>query len=210
MRDGLERWDDPARLDLGGRFGSDRNDPAGVASAQHDWFTAPLTAEQSDSWQTKPTAGLVSVHQLQHPPSKKVVRAFLEAQRCSQAHDVEKAIRQLELAIRIAPFFQEAHLNLGVKYARSGRTPGAIEQFQTALNIGPPDAKAYANLGWCCVRLNRFGDAQSLARKALALDPANPPGQNVARSRYQPLASPDFRPSYAAPRSGDPARQLVE
>ena len=49
MRDGLQQWVDPARPDLGGRFGSDRNDPAGVASAQHDWFIAPLTVEQPGS-----------------------------------------------------------------------------------------------------------------------------------------------------------------
>ena len=182
MRDGLERWVGPARPDLGGRFGSDRNDPAGVASAQHDWFNAPLAIEQPESSQTKPISGLVSVHRLQHPPSKKAIRAFLEAQRCSQARDVENAIRKLELAIQIAPFFQEAHLNLGVQYARSGRTTDAIEQFQTALDIGPPDAKAYANLGWCYVRLNRFRDAEGLARKTLALDASNAPPGHCSKS----------------------------
>lgn len=181
MRDNLERLADPARPDSGGRFPSDRYDRASIPSTQSDWFTAPLTGEQSDSSQAQPISGLVSVQQLRHPPSKKALRAFQEAQRYSRTHDVENAVRKLELAIQIAPFFQEAHLNLGVQYARTGRTAEAMQQFQTALDIGPPDAKAFANLAWCYVRLNRFREAESLARRALALDPANVPARTLVQ-----------------------------
>jgi tetratricopeptide (TPR) repeat protein len=186
MRDGLERPVDAARPDFSGRFPFDRYDGRSAPSAERDWFPTPLTLEQSEASQARPISGLVSLQQLQHPPSKKAIRAFLEALRYSQAHDIEKAIHKLELAIQISPFFQDAHLNLGVQYARSGRTAEAMRQFQTALDIGPPDAKAYANLGWCYLRLNRFRDAESLARKALALDPANAPAGTlleVASSR---------------------------
>jgi hypothetical protein len=134
-------------------------------------FSGPVTVDLPERLQAKPVSGLVSVRQLQHPPSKKAVKAFHEAERFSQAHDIPRAVEKLQLAIKIEPFFREAHLNLGAQYARSAHYPEAMMELQTALDIGPPDPKAYTNLAFCSFRLGQFRDAENFATKALALDP---------------------------------------
>ena len=161
--------------DTDSRFGFDLQDPRCTQQMANNWFNPPSAATES----RKPVSGIVSLHQLQHPPSKKAARLFQDAQRASQAHEIEKAISKLEQAITIDPQFQEAHQNLGVQYARSGRTAEAVTQFQKALEIGPADAKAYSNLGWCYVRFGQFDEARNLARKALSLDPNNGPARTL-------------------------------
>ena len=47
---------------------------------------------------------------------------------------------------RSTPQYRDAHLNLGVQYARVGRTADARAEFQKALDIGPPAAPIYADL----------------------------------------------------------------
>jgi hypothetical protein len=140
-------------------------------SLQVNPFSGPVTVDLPEGPQAKPVSGLVSVQQLQHPPSKKAVKAFREAEKFSQAHDIARAMEKLLEAIKIEPFFREAHLNLGAQYARSARYPEAMTELQTALDIGPPDSKAYINLAFCSFRLGQFRDAENFARKALALDP---------------------------------------
>jgi len=177
---------DPRSMRPEERIGLGRYDSTNEQSLQLNRYNTPATVELSERAPARPISGVVSLRQLQHPPSKKAIRLFLEAQRYSQAHDTQKAIGKLEEAIRIEPAFGEAHQNLGVQYARSGRTMEAMRQFETALEIGPPDAKAYSNLGWCYARLGQFHEAQDLARKALSLDRDNGPARTllqVASSR---------------------------
>jgi len=164
----------------GRRPGEDiQTDPFDRANDQQRRGFNRLFVEPSEPVPAKPISGVVSLRQLQHPPSKKAVRLFREAQRYSQAGDTARAIANLEQAIHIAPAFAEVHQNLGVQYARSGRTSEAMKQFETAIEIGPPDAKAYSNLGWCYVRLGQFHEAQDLARKALSLDRDNGPARTL-------------------------------
>lgn len=170
---------DRTQPDSGNRLRFDRFDPTGELATQGHEPSAPLTLELPERAPAKPVSGVVSLRQLQHPPSKKAIRLFQQARRYSQARDTPKAIGKLEEAIHIAPSFAEAHQNLGVQYARSGRTLEAMTQFETVLEIGPPDAKAYSNLGWCYVRLRQFREAENLARKALSLDPDNAPARTL-------------------------------
>ncbi len=155
------------------------SNPIYEQSLQVNPFSGPVTVDLPERPQAKPISGLVSIRQLQYPPSKKAVRAFHEAERFSQAHDTARAIEKLEQTIRIDPAFHEAHVNLGAQYARTGRYQEAIAQFQTALDIGPPDPKAYTNLAFCYFRLGQFRDAENLARKAVALDPNNASAQTI-------------------------------
>jgi tetratricopeptide (TPR) repeat protein len=57
------------------------------------------------------------------------------------------AIAQFEAALRINPNFAEAHNNLGIALASTGRgLPEAVTHFETALRINPGYAQASANL----------------------------------------------------------------
>jgi tetratricopeptide (TPR) repeat protein len=140
---------------------------------------APLVLELPDRSANKPISGLVSVHDLQHPIPKKAIKEAFEAGQLAKANDLPKAITKLEDAIRIAPQFRDAHLNLGVEYARSGRTVDARAEFDKALEIGPPAAPIYADLALLCAATKQLAEAEKFARKALELDPANTTGKRV-------------------------------
>ncbi|HLG95215.1 MAG TPA: tetratricopeptide repeat protein [Bryobacteraceae bacterium] len=140
-----------------------------------------LTLPDLDRRQEKPISGLVSLREVEHPPSKKAIRLLVEAQRDSEAHQIAKATQELQEAVRLAPSFREAHLNLGVQYARTEKIVEAKGEFETALEIGPPDAKAYSNLAYCFIVLGQFREAESFARKALQLEPSNAPAQTLFR-----------------------------
>jgi tetratricopeptide (TPR) repeat protein len=158
-------------------------DPILEQQVQINTFSGPLNVDLPERPEAaKPISGVVSLKQLQHAPSKKAVRAFHDAEQFSQAHDTAKAIQKLEQAIRLDPYFPEAHQNLGAQFARTGRYEEAMVEFHTALDIGPPDPKAYANLAFCSFRLKHYQEAQAFARKALQLDPSNAGGQAILRA----------------------------
>ena len=109
------------------------------------------------------------------------VRAAEEAQRHSGVHDTAKAIEKLEQAIRIAPSFRIAHVNLGAEYARAGRLDEAVGQFRVALEIGPPDALIYSNLSLALLTLKQYREGEDVARKALAMEPENSMAQRLLK-----------------------------
>jgi Flp pilus assembly protein TadD len=130
----------------------------------------------------QPISGVVSLGELQHPVSKKALRAAYQAQQFSNAHHSSKAIAQLQKAIRIDPFFRDAHCNLGVEYARAGRLTDARAEFQKALDIGPPAAPIYADLALTSVAVAEFDQAVAFARKALELDPHDSAAQMLLKA----------------------------
>ncbi len=155
----------PDRLELG-------MSPA-IVSMAPDW-PAPS--------RSKPISGIVSLRELQHPVSKKALRAAYDAQQLANADKIPQAIAKLEKAIRIAPAYRDAHCNLGVLYARVGRTADARAEFQKALDIGPPAAAIYADLALASVASGEFVEAEAFARKALALDPSDSAAQMLLKA----------------------------
>jgi tetratricopeptide (TPR) repeat protein len=143
--------------------------------------TFPLAPDWPAHPEPKPISGVVSLRELQHPVSKKALRAAYQAQQFSNAHDSARAIAQLEKAIRIDPSFRDAHCNLGVEYARGGRMSDARAEFQKALDIGPPAAPIYADLALASVAAGEFDQAVAFARKALELDPEDSAAQRLLK-----------------------------
>jgi tetratricopeptide (TPR) repeat protein len=157
---------------------------AGEKSLGFDAFETGAEATVSDFPEPaapKPISGLVSVRELQHPIPKKAIRTAYQAQQLADANQVEKAIAKFEDAIHIYPAFRDAHLNLGVMYARAGRGAEARAEFQKALDIGPPAAPIYNDLALISLNSHQYHDAEYFARQALALDPANGSAQAVLK-----------------------------
>jgi len=142
---------------------------------------APLVPDWPQRPEREPISGVVSLRELQHPVSKKALRAAYEAQQFSKAHDIPKAIAKLEKAIRIDPLYRDAHWNLGVEYARVGRPADARAEFQKALDIGPPAAPIYADLAFTFAAAGESAQAVAFARKALELDPDNSAAQRLLK-----------------------------
>jgi len=142
---------------------------------------APLVLDLPERAASQPISGLVSLHDLEHPVSKKAIREAYEAQQLARTNDFPKAIAKLEKAIRIDPAYRDAHVNLGVQYTRVGRSADARAEFQRALDIGPPTAPIYADLALISLALHQNQEAASYAQKALKLDPANGAAHLVLR-----------------------------
>jgi tetratricopeptide (TPR) repeat protein len=146
---------------------------------------SPLVLELPERPTSRPASGFVSLHDLEHPVPKKAREAAYQAQVLSLANHTPKAIAKLEDAIRIDPDFRDAHLNLGVQYARVGRTADAHAEFEKALEIGPPAAPIYADLAISSLALHRYRDAEAFSRKALELDPSNTGAQKTLEYSLQ-------------------------
>ncbi len=132
-----------------------------------------------------PITGVVSLKELQHPISKKALREAYDAQQAVREHDLFKAIAKLEKAIRIEPEYRDAHLNLGVQYARVGRLGDARAHFLKALDIGPPAAPIYVDLALTALATESFREAENFARQALGLEPANNGAQKILEFAQQ-------------------------
>jgi Tfp pilus assembly protein PilF len=129
----------------------------------------------------QPITGVVSLRELQHPIPGKALRDAYQAQDLAHANKVAKAIAKLEEAIRIAPQYRDAHVNLGVQYARRGRTADARAELEKALEIGPPIAAIYFDLALASLGVGQPRDAEYYARKALELDPRDDGAQWALR-----------------------------
>lgn len=95
-----------------------------------------------------------------------------------QTSDLPAAIDQFEAALRIRPDFAEAHANLGIALAQTGRTPEAIVEYQAALRDQPDYSPnqhythVHIDLGDAWSRVpGKVAEAIAEYQEALKLDP---------------------------------------
>ena len=123
----------------------------------------------------KPGApGTISVTQLRHPPARKAYQAVASAQRFSASGQTEKAVEELEKAIRISPDYADAYNNLAVQHMRMGRYEEAAGELARAIAISAPSPVQLSNLAYAQSRLNLIPEAIASARAALRLDSGSP------------------------------------
>jgi tetratricopeptide (TPR) repeat protein len=119
---------------------------------------------------TLTTPGTVSIAQLQHPPDRKAIQAFFAAQRFAKSGDSQKAVEELERAVRISPEFADAYTNLAVQHMRMHRYQEAAAELTRALQIAGPNAVMLSNLAYAQVYLGRVAESLASVRAALRLD----------------------------------------
>jgi tetratricopeptide (TPR) repeat protein len=153
--------------------------PIGNESREFEPGNSPLVLNWPGHSSAVAAANVVSLHDLEHPIPQKAIREAYEAQQLAHSNNIPKAIAKLEHAIRLAPSYRDAHVNLGVQYARLGRANEARAEFQKAIDIGPPIAPVYANMALVSIGLHLTQEAETLAHKALELDPRNRAAQRV-------------------------------
>ena len=135
---------------------------------------APLTVSLPGSARQFSAPGTVSMTQLRHPPARKAYRAFVTAQRFADSGQTEKAVEELEKAVRISPEYVEAYNNLAVQHMRMDRFAEAADELSRALAISGPSPMPLSNLAYAQYRLNRVAEAIASARAALRLDSGSP------------------------------------
>ena len=123
--------------------------------------------------QPQPAAGYVSLRQLASPPSKEAVRAFQRAQKNARDGKPRPAAEQYRHAIQIAPDYAQAHQELGALYLHQGQADAARVEFVAARKLGLESPEVLGSLALALLQLGRPQESESLAREALAKEPAN-------------------------------------
>ena len=121
----------------------------------------------------RPSGASVSVERLRHQPSKPALRAFMQAQKLSEANAHEHAVAALEKAVALDPQFIEAHGNLGVQYALLKRYERAADEFRQAIALDPATGQHQSNLALVLLNLRQSVEAEQWARHGVELDRAN-------------------------------------
>jgi tetratricopeptide (TPR) repeat protein len=132
--------------------------------------TGPLTVRLPTPRATPSAPDTISLTQLRHPPSRKAFHAMEAAQRYSESGQTEKAVEELEKAVRISPEYADAYNNLGVQHVRMGRFEQACDEFSRAIAIAGPSTSRLCNLAYAQRQLHRLPEAIASARAALRLD----------------------------------------
>src|SRR5258708_254956 len=74
-------------------------------------------------------------------------RMIAEGVRAESSGNAREACEQYRGAVRAAPGYAKAHLNLGIGLQAVGDAAGALESYEAALALDPEDAFANYNLG---------------------------------------------------------------
>lgn len=124
-------------------------------------------------------AGTVSVEELQHPLSNKALKLLTKAQNFSAMGRYDKAIEELELALKEKSAVPYAHSILGQEYLKMEQIEAAIVELQQAVELLPHNAPVRSNLGFALFLSGNLEGAEQQARQALELDRQNPKSQHV-------------------------------
>ncbi len=84
---------------------------------------------------------------------------------------LDQAIAQYQVALKIQPDYAEAHNNLGNALADRGQFDEAIAHYRRALQINPRDVEAVYNLGAALADCGQLDEAIAQYWKALAIKP---------------------------------------
>ena len=142
----------------------------------------PLEIEVIAPKAAQPASGRVSMRELLHPPTKQAVKAFMAAQKLSQAGDHGKAAEQFEKATQLSPDYADAWINLGAQHIYLKRYQQALEELTRASEISGPTAMVLGDMAFAQYALQRYSEGTRLAREALQLDPLSPPAHYLLGS----------------------------
>jgi len=112
---------------------------------------------------------VVSVANLRQPPPKDAQKLFDKAMEELRKSELQKGVADLEKAVKQAPDFYEANLQLGLQYQRQDRREDAMRLLAHAIKINPGSMKARAGLGQLYHDAGRFEESAELLNQAVRL-----------------------------------------
>jgi len=115
----------------------------------------------------------------------------------------QRAVAQLEAAVKIEPKLTPAWLFLGAARLQMHQTPAAVEALKSALELEPANAGAVEMLAGALLSLNRASEAIEQYFKLALLQPESPKAWNGLGQSYESLSADAFdRLQKTAPESG--------
>ena len=97
---------------------------------------------------------------------------------------MQKAIIEIERALRLTPDFINAHVSLGNAYVGIGLADMAIAQYKEALRLKPDYGEVYVNLGNAYVKKGMIDEAMVEYKKGISLKPGYAPAHANLASAY--------------------------
>jgi tetratricopeptide (TPR) repeat protein len=107
------------------------------------------------------------------------------------AGDPGRAMAEFQEALRLAPWYPDALINLAGMYRKAGDRDAALRLYEKAVLVAPQRAIVHSDLGAMYLILGRLADAERELELALRLDPRLPEARaNVALLRARPAPPP--------------------
>jgi protein O-GlcNAc transferase len=119
------------------------------------------------------TAQTVPLEQLAHPVPASAAKEYRAAKNALDKGKLEESIAHCQKALKTDPDNASAHNDLGVLYLNDGQTEKARSEFRTAAALQPRMAMAHINESFALLALDLPGEAESAARRALQIAPAD-------------------------------------
>jgi tetratricopeptide (TPR) repeat protein len=95
-----------------------------------------------------------------------------------------KALKQLDIAVRLNPDSAAARTNLAASLAHAGKPELAEDQFRKALELEPANYDANHNLGELYIQSKKMAEAAPLLQKAQEIHPSYDNGYDLALATY--------------------------
>ncbi len=116
-------------------------------------------------------AQTIPIEQLAHHVPTTAAREYRASTKALEKGKIEESIAHCRKALEADPKNASAHNDLGVLYLNDGQTENARVEFAQAAELQPRMAMAHVNESFAMLALDRPGDAESSARKALEIVP---------------------------------------
>lgn len=97
---------------------------------------------------------------------------------------LDRAVSELEEAVRLKKNYPEGHNSLGTMYIDKGLVDKAIFEYTEAIKYKPIFPEAYYNLGNACIKKGLVDDSMTFYRKAISMGMYNPQVFNNLGSAY--------------------------
>jgi tetratricopeptide (TPR) repeat protein len=113
----------------------------------------------------------LAADQMDHEPPSAARKSAVRAERLSKKKQHEQAIEEFKRALALDPKYYEAENNLALEYAVAGQTDLALQTLTELTKSNPTRVLAYDNLAIVLYQLQRYPEAEQIARKAYKMHP---------------------------------------
>jgi Flp pilus assembly protein TadD len=113
----------------------------------------------------------IPIEQLAHRIPSSAAKEYRASTKALENGQLKESIAHCSKALEADPDNAAAHNDLGVLYLNDGQAEKARTEFHQAATLQPAMASAHVNESFALLALDRPGDAESAARKALEIAP---------------------------------------
>jgi cytochrome c-type biogenesis protein CcmH/NrfG len=117
---------------------------------------------------------------------KRALKEYEKAVREIKDHNTQSAIERLEMSVKLAPNFYNAHLGLSQEYRKTNRLDAAEQELTRAFELNPREGTPLIQLGEIYLEKNNFERAAEVLSQAIRIEPGSAIAHYaLGRARYK-------------------------